>query len=171
MPAGFPGTSFPPWVALDYKLPDLNLPLLDSRTRTTQDFRGKATLIYLWASWCLPCRPHLPGIQALHDSIKDRPDIQLVTLSVDEDRTQLSQFMLRNHFTFPVMLGKSYAERLLSPVQLGQFWIVDRAGYIRLQRRTTTPRGREQAFIEEAIYKLTQLSHAPSPPGGGKAVE
>jgi hypothetical protein len=50
-------------------------------------------------------------------------------------------------------------------LQLGQFWIVDETGSIRLQRRTS-PVGGAQAFIDEAVYKLTQLSNASSPSDG-----
>jgi thiol-disulfide isomerase/thioredoxin len=165
VPTGYPGISFLPWVALDYKLPDLNVPGLGSRIWTNRDFGGKATMIYLWASWCLPCRPHLRGLQGLYDKIKGRPDIQLVTLSVDEDPAKLAQFMKANGFTFPVMVSKPYTERLMPDLQLGQFWIVDETGSIRLQRRTS-PVGGAQAFIDEAVYKLTQLSNASSPSDG-----
>jgi peroxiredoxin len=158
VPAGHAGTSFLPWIALDYKLPEMNVPSLDSRTWTRGDFEGKSTIVYLWASWCGPCWLHLPAIQALYDTIKDRRDIQIVALSMDDDRQKLSAFMKEKGYTFPVLIGKSYVDKLLPHPRLGQDWIVDKTGTIRLQRATFIIRGREQAFVDEAVYKLTQVS-------------
>ena len=157
VPAGNAGTSYPPWVALDYKLPELKLPGLDARTWTNTDFEGKSTFVYLWASWCAPCWMHLPVIQATYDATKDRRDIQIVTLSVDEDKEKLSAFMSDKKYTFPVVVSKAYADRLLPRMILGQSWIVDKTGTIRLQR-TSGVVGRPHAEVDEAIYKLVQVS-------------
>jgi cytochrome c biogenesis protein CcmG/thiol:disulfide interchange protein DsbE len=48
-----PETSLPP-------LPGLDLPGLDSA-----DFKGKVTLVNVWASWCAPCREEHPVLMAL----------------------------------------------------------------------------------------------------------
>jgi len=151
LPAGVPkaheGVSYEPWLSLRYKLPELNEPGLDSRIWTTRDFEGKSTIVYLWVTSCGPlCWSNLPAIQALYNKIKDRPDLQVVTLSVDEDRQTVSTFMKEKGYTFPVMVGKSYAKRLLPQMILGQYWIVDATGAIRLQRTYNNFAGAEQAF-------------------------
>jgi peroxiredoxin len=170
LPAGVPkghrGVSFPPWIVLDFKLPELNAPGSDSRTWTLKDFEGKSTIVYLWASWCGPCWFHLPAIQSLYNAVKDRKDIQIVTLSVDEDRETLTAFMKDKGYTFPVIVSKAYADKLLPQTILGQHWIVDRTGSIRLVRVSSNFNGAAQAFVDESIYKLTQVSkdaRSPAP--------
>ena len=115
-------------------------------------------MVYLWAAWCGPCWMHLPAIQALYNAIKDRQDIQIVTLSVDEDRQKLSAFMKEKGYTFPVIVSKEYAHKLLPQMVMGQHWIVDRTGSIRLVRVSSNFNGVAQAFVDESIYKLTQMS-------------
>ena len=45
--------------------------------------RGRARLVHLWASWCVPCRAELPllaeGLRAKH-----RRDLDVVVLALDE---------------------------------------------------------------------------------------
>jgi len=156
-PAGNPGISFLPWVKVDYKLPEMEVPGMDSRTWTLKDFEGRKTLVYLWSTLCGSCWQHLPDIQALYDRIKDRRDIQIVTLSADEDPAKLAAFVKEKGYTFPVMMSKPYTEKILPKFMLGQQWMVDSTGSIRLQRTSNFFGGRPQAFIDESLYKLATL--------------
>jgi hypothetical protein len=40
----------------------------------------------------------------------------------------------------------------------GQSWIVDSSGVVRLWRQDVILAGREQAFVDEAVYKLANAS-------------
>jgi thiol-disulfide isomerase/thioredoxin len=156
-PSGYQGLPLLPWLAMDYKLPEMNEPWLGPAW-SAKDFGGKTTMVYLWASWCAPCWSHLPGVQALYDRIKDRKDIQILTLSVDEDPEKLAAFMKEKGYTFPVAASKPYVNTLLPHPMLGQHWIVDKNASVRLVRVWSMFNGADQAFIDEAIYKLNQVS-------------
>lgn len=133
---------------------------MGSKTWTNADFEGKATMVYLFASWCAPCWRHLPAIQAIHERIKGLAgqSVSLVALSIDEDGEKLAAFMKDKGYTSPVMVGKGYAKPLLrDDMILGQTWILDKTGSIRLQR-TPGAGGSTQAEVDEAIYKLNRVS-------------
>lgn len=160
LPKGAPtlrGVALFPWLALDYALPPLNAPGPGGKTWSSSVFEGKTTIVYLWASWCGPCWMHLKGIQALYDKIKDRQDIQVVTLSADEDMGKVVSFMKEKGYTFPVIVSLPYVKTVLPQCILGQHWIVDGKGHVRLQRTTSSFNGAEQAFVDESIYKLLEI--------------
>jgi peroxiredoxin len=125
----------------------VRIPDLQGREWTNRDFEGKATIVYLWASWCGPCWRTLSTIQVLMQRVKGRPDVQLVTLSVDEDHEKLMAFMKQKSYTFQVLASKAYVQTVLPQFILGQFWIVDGGGAVRLQRTTNNFGGAEDALI------------------------
>ena len=50
--------------------------------RSLADFRGKALVVNLWATWCVPCRKEMPTLDRLQATLGGA-DFQVVTLSVD----------------------------------------------------------------------------------------
>ncbi len=49
---------------------------------TLEAYKGKVTLLNVWATYCIPCRTEMPSIQRLYDQYKDR-GLQVVAVSVD----------------------------------------------------------------------------------------
>lgn len=166
VPAGWRGGRFPawagavyfPWVKLEYKLPPMQIPDLEGRTWTNRDFAGKATIVYLWAAWCAPCWPALKAVQMISDRVKGRTDVQIMTLNVDEDGDKLAALMKQKGYTFPVLANKPYVQTVLPRFIVGQFWIMDGDGKVRLQRTNSTiAAGAEGAYVEELLYKARQF--------------
>lgn len=50
------------------------------------DFRGKVTVVNLWATWCAPCRLEMPTLAALAKHYQGRDDLAVVTVSMDVDK-------------------------------------------------------------------------------------
>jgi thiol-disulfide isomerase/thioredoxin len=47
------------------RIPDLAFKDASGATKTLADWRGRAVLFNLWATWCVPCRKEMPALDAL----------------------------------------------------------------------------------------------------------
>ena len=95
-------------------------------------------------------------MQKLYEATKGRSDAQAISLSMDENRAIVEQFMKERKFNFPVLVSKAYVEQVLPEVILGQTWLVDQAAAVRLQRQSRPYL--EQVWVDEALDKL---NHPP----------
>jgi len=124
---------FAPWKDFEKSLPEMDLRDAAGKTWTLASFQGKTTIIALWATYCSPCRDELPGVQRLYQLIKDRADIQIVTLNLDPDPGLVEPFLAANHYTFPVLMdAERYAGSLATgSLAIPQNWLVDRRMILR----------------------------------------
>lgn len=56
----------------------------DDKAVSLADYRGKAVVLNLWATWCAPCVKELPALGRLKEL---RPDVEVVALSHDTAKT------------------------------------------------------------------------------------
>ena len=63
-------------------VPALRFTSGDGRPTTLADFRGKAVLLNLWATWCAPCRTEMPTLDRLQKRLGG-PHFEVVALSID----------------------------------------------------------------------------------------
>ena len=66
------------------KVPDLSFNGPDGKRKTLADFRGRTVLLNLWATWCIPCRKEMPGLERLQ---KDLGSDKFEVVAVSVDRT------------------------------------------------------------------------------------
>ena len=64
------------------------------------------TILHFWVSWCPFCRADQPVIQQLADRFKNDGRMRMMTVSLDEKREALDQFMTEHHVTYPVISAK-----------------------------------------------------------------
>jgi thiol-disulfide isomerase/thioredoxin len=69
-----------PAMALAFERPD------GSKTALS-DFRGRAVLLNLWATWCVPCRAEMPALDKLQAE-KGGKDFEVVAVNVDTARLE-----------------------------------------------------------------------------------
>jgi len=122
-------------VRMEWPRPEFNKTLADfeardlaGRTWTLADLKGKATFVGLWATWCGSCRGEHEELQALYEKIKDREDLQLFTISIDENPYLAETYMKENGYTFPVIVSQNLGWRLFPALGLPSAYLVDPQG-------------------------------------------
>ncbi len=142
------------WSEMDKPLTALNASDLGGKKWTIADLRGKATLLNLWATWCAPCRDELPDVEKLYEQVKERKDIQVLSINVDDNPGKIGPFLKGSHYTFPVILAQSFVNDFAGQtLPIPRTWIVDSNGSLRLERVGYNPADWPQAMLE----KLTTL--------------
>lgn len=54
----------------------------DGRDLALADFRGRAVLLNLWATWCAPCRHEMPALDNLQNTLGG-PAFEVVAVNID----------------------------------------------------------------------------------------
>ena len=139
------------WQKPPAKLPPFELPDLSGKTWRLKNLEGKAVLINVWATWCGPCKAELPKLEKLYEKVKDRTDLQILTMSIDEDLGLVAPFMKEQGYTFPVLPAYSFVTGLLGGFGIPQNWIVDAKGEWRWTGRPGGPDAEWEAAMLKQI--------------------
>jgi thiol-disulfide isomerase/thioredoxin len=121
----------PSWSGKNRTIPQFSLPDQNGKTWTLESFKGKTTLINVWATWCGPCRSERPLVQELYEKSRERSDIQVITLNIDSEKNLVEPFLKKNNFSFPSLFATSFMEKFAGSVSIPMTWIVDSTGAIR----------------------------------------
>jgi thiol-disulfide isomerase/thioredoxin len=63
-------------------LPELKFTGAGGAPARLADFRGRAVLLNLWATWCVPCRQEMPALDRLQ-AARGGPDFTVVAVNID----------------------------------------------------------------------------------------
>ncbi len=73
-------------------------------------------------------------MQTIFDQWKDRKDVQLLTVSLDDDFSWVARFAERQHYTFPIIAMTFEAvDKMVGVEGVPRTWIVDSAGSVRFE--------------------------------------
>lgn len=99
-----PGGSRPKILGKD--APGLALASVDGTKTDIKDLRGKTLLLYVWATWCVPCRDTSTIVKKVDSQFKDRG---LVVLAVNygEEKKVVTGYLAKNHAAGTVLLDES----------------------------------------------------------------
>ena len=112
-------------VADPSSIPAFSMQTLDGRTITSDDLRGKVTLVNFWATWCGPCRAEIPDLIRLQARYPD--DLQVIGVSTDEGPVELVEaFATEFDINYPIVMHTPELNRAFPGVMaLPTSFIVD----------------------------------------------
>ncbi len=58
------------------------LSLENGKPTTVSNATGKVIILNSWATWCVPCREEMPGLEQLYEEYKDK-GLEVIGVSVD----------------------------------------------------------------------------------------
>jgi thiol-disulfide isomerase/thioredoxin len=126
----------PDYMAADRRAPSFTLKDLHGAAVTLESLRGKVVVLNFWTKTCGPCLEEMPELAELAKILRDRPDVAVVTVSVDDgpdDVKPTLQTVLRGEPPFAVLFDPE------SSIVRGKFgtrlfpetWFIDKDGIIR----------------------------------------
>ena len=89
-----------------------------------EDLAKKTSFVALWASWCGPCRAELPYLEKLALRFKDRSDIAVLALNVDDDPKAMETALKELKVNVPSIAARDFAYKILPTMAIPAAWLM-----------------------------------------------
>ena len=111
--------------------PDFTLERLDQDgTIQLSSLRGKAVVLNVWASWCIPCKDEAPYLEQVWRANRDR-DVVVLGLDAKDFRADARRFANRFGLTFPLVYdGPGNAIGGYGVTGFPETFVIDREGKV-----------------------------------------
>ena len=137
-------------------LPDFEITDIEGRLWGLSDLKGKSTFVNLWATWCGWCLPELPIVQKMHEELRERTDIQVITLNLDRNPGLIQPFMAKNGYNFPVLPATALVDEVERLPIIPWNWIVDPQGLIAYQQRGFNADQPPEQWLQKRAIELME---------------
>jgi thiol-disulfide isomerase/thioredoxin len=168
----------PDYMAADRRAPSFALKDLQGRTVTLESLLGKVVVLNFWTKTCGPCLEEMPELAELAKIVRDRPDVAVIAVSVDDgpdDVRPTLQTVLRGTPPFQVLFDpdskvvrEKFGTRLYP-----ETWFIDKEGLIRA--RFDGAREWDNPLVVEYIDELRRGDYCSvkidGPSLGGRAAK
>jgi peroxiredoxin len=133
---GAPCYLHPDYLAAEKRAPGFALKDMHGASVSLDSLRGKVVLLNFWSKTCKPCLEEMPSLAELTQVVRDRSDVAIVAVSIDdgpEDVNPTLQTVLRGPPPFQVLFDPdakvvtgAYGTHLFP-----ETWLIDKHGVIR----------------------------------------
>lgn len=123
---------------------------LQDQPQTLEDYKGKVSIVYFWATWCAPCQLETPKLVRLYDRFKDK-GVVVIGIALD-NADKVRAFTKKMGVDYPTVYGGT------SAIQIGRDLgndvgavpftvILDKAGKVVETIKGDTPDGKLEAIV------------------------
>jgi len=102
---------------------------LDGKSLVMATLKGKAVVVDLWATWCIPCREQHPLYEQVKERFRDNPAVVFLSVDADADRSTVEAFVKGMKWQGPVYFEDGLA-RLFAVDGLPATIILDPRGQL-----------------------------------------
>ena len=71
---------------------------------TSEDLKGKVTVVDLWATWCPPCLEEIPIYNKLYDAFRGQ-DVAIVGIAVESPRRDIPSKIRQLGIQYPILIS------------------------------------------------------------------
>jgi peroxiredoxin len=126
----------PDYMAADRRAPDFTLKDVQGNSVSLESLRGKVVVLNFWTKTCGPCMEEMPELAELAKIVRDRPDVAVVAVSVDDSAADVLptlQTVLREPPPFRVLIdpGSEVVSGKFGTRLFPETWFVDKRGVVR----------------------------------------
>lgn len=113
-------------------LPSVTVETFRGDSVSLDEYRGRALLVNLWASWCEPCKRELPALKEYYESLspEDRRRVEFLAISEDRNPVAARRFAEPMELPFPLFLGHGKMRESFRYLGLPYTLIVDYRGRV-----------------------------------------
>ena len=92
--------------------PDFRLNSATGEAVSLGKLRGNKVLLNFWATWCIPCKREMPGLEYFYRQ-NTRKDLMIYTICSDSSSLSINTFIQDAALTLPVLMDKDGKVRRL----------------------------------------------------------
>lgn len=139
------------------RLAPAKLKTLEGKTLDAQEIpqEGKITVISFWATWCSPCKKELDAILDYYDEWKEKYNMELVAISVDDSRTaaKVPATVAQKKWPYRILHDFNKEFQITANVaQIPYTLVIDPKGYIVYEHTGYSPG--DELELEELLKEL-----------------
>lgn len=105
---------------------------MDGEMHYFSETQGEVAIVNLWATWCPPCIAEMPSFQKLYRDYGDKVNFYFVS---SEELTDVTSFMRKKGYTFPVFQPLSVPPKKFESGSLPTTYVISRSGAIVVNKK------------------------------------
>ncbi len=128
---------------------------IEGQEITSENCKGKVSLIVYWATWCAPCLEEIPSLIALRNEFTEQ-EVDIIGVNLDEPSKNIDPFVKARNINYEIVRNNESLDRAFGPVRfIPTIVVLDQDG--KIQQRYTGLVGKNviQDQIETLLAEAT----------------